>query len=277
MYSAILKHPPLRIFDVTLRDGLQSISKIYSLQEKMDLAMDIIANKSPSAIEIGSIVSPKIVPQMKDSIELFKSFTSFCGTHRPTDVYLLTPNYKSVQVALNNNVCNYSFITAISNSFQMKNINMTIVDTKIELDKMITLVDTIDDNKIKLYISCFTDCPIIGKMDNYTIINETIYYYYTHGEQLDEICLSDTCGTLRFRDFKFILDDFNKRNMDLEKFSLHLHQQPDKQNVKNIITYAMKNGISRFDVSYMPEIGGCTVTIKNPPSNIGYEDIHECL
>jgi len=128
-----------------------------------------------------------------------------------------------------------------------------------------------------LYISCITECPIVGKFDINIIMNEIMYYYYTHGEEVDEFCLSDTCGTLRFQDFKFIIDSFNTNNVDINKFSLHLHEQKDKQVVKRIITYAMKNGISRFDVSYMPEIGGCSVTMKNTSGNIGYEDIYDCL
>ena len=87
MFSSILKYPPLRFFDVTLRDGLQSIPKIYSLAEKMDLGLDIIAKRNPYAIEIGSIVSPKIVPQMKNSIDFFQSFSSTYGTYKPIDIY----------------------------------------------------------------------------------------------------------------------------------------------------------------------------------------------
>ena len=89
MFSSILKNTPLRLFDVTLRDGLQSIPKIYSLKDKIDLGIDIIVNKNPCAIEVGSIVSPKIVPQMKDSIELFKEIITTCGTHKHLDVYML--------------------------------------------------------------------------------------------------------------------------------------------------------------------------------------------
>lgn len=277
MFSSVLKNTPLRLFDVTMRDGLQSIPKIYTLKEKMDMALDIVANKNPSAIEIGSLASPKIVNQMKDSIELFKTFNSICGTHRQLDVYILTPNYKSVEIASSNYVCNFSFITSISNTFQKKNTNKNLIDTKKELKNMIHYVEKINDSKIKLYISCITECPIVGKFDIHIIMNEIMYYYYTHGEEVDEFCLSDTCGTLRFQDFKFIIDNFNTNNVDINKFSLHLHQQKDKQVVKRIITYAMKNGISRFDVSYMPEIGGCSVTMKNTSGNIGYEDIYDCL
>jgi len=278
MYSSLLKHPPLRLFDVTLRDGLQSIPKIYSLAEKMELGLDIIANRNPYAIEVGSIVSQKIVPQMKNSIELFQSFSSTYGTYKPIDIYVITPNYKSVQVAAKNDVCNYSFITSVSNMFQTKNTNMTIADTKNEIKYMVDLVKTTnEDNKIKLYISCFTECPIVGKIDNHAILAEIMYYYHTHGEQISNLCLSDTCGTLRFQDFKFIIDALIKKGVELENFGLHLHKQSNCDNVKNIIVYGMKNGISQYDVSYMPEIGGCSVTMENPSGNIGYETIYECL
>lgn len=278
MFSSLLKHPPLRLFDVTLRDGLQSIPKIYSLAEKMDLGLDIIANRNPYAIEVGSIVSPKIVPQMKNSIELFQSFSSTYGIYKPIDIYVLTPNYKSVQIAAKNDVCNYSFITSVSNMFQTKNTNMTIADTKNEIKYMVDLVKTTnEDNKIKLYISCFTECPIVGKMDNHAILAEIMYYYHTHGEQISNLCLSDTCGTLRFQDFKFIIDALIKKGVELENFGLHLHQQVTRDNVKNIIMYGMKNGISQYDVSYIPEIGGCSATMENPSGNVGYETIYECL
>lgn len=278
MFSSLLKHPPLRLFDVTLRDGLQSIPKIYSLAEKMDLGLNIIANRNPYAIEVGSIVSPKIVPQMKNSIELFQSFSSTYGTYKPIDIYVVTPNYKSVQIAAKNDVCNYSFITSVSNMFQTKNTNLTLSDTKSEIKDMVDLVKTTnEDNKIKLYISCFTECPIVGKIDNHAILAEIMYYYHTHGEQISNLCLSDTCGTLRFQDFKFIIDALIKKGVELEHFGLHLHKQSNCDNVKNIIVYGMKNGISQYDVSYMPEIGGCSVTMENPSGNVGYETIYECL
>ena len=278
MFSYLLKHPPLRLFDVTLRDGLQSIPKIYSLAEKMDLGLDIIANRNPYAIEVGSIVSPKIVPQMKNSIDFFQTFSSTYGTYKPIDIYVLTPNYKSVQFAAKNDVCNYSFITSVSNMFQKKNINLTISDTKSEINQMVDLVKTKhEDNKIKLYISCFTECPIVGKIDNHTVISEIMYYYHNHDKHIDNFCLSDTCGTLRFQDFKFIIDALIKNGVELEQFGLHLHKQSNCDNVKNIIMYGMKNGISQYDVSYIPGIGGCSVTMENPSGNIGYETIYECL
>ena len=63
-------------FDVTLRDGLQSLSieeqEKYTLKEKINLYHRISFNYNPKNIEIGSIVSQKVLPIFKDSINLFK-------------------------------------------------------------------------------------------------------------------------------------------------------------------------------------------------------------
>lgn len=284
MYSSVLKNNPLRLFDVTLRDGLQSISKIYNVTEKLQMIENIIVHRRPDAIEIGSIVSSSLVPQMTNSLDLFKELSSsHLPIHKPTDIYMLTPTLKSVEIARKHNVQNFSFVTSVSNVFQNKNINKTIAETKNELKHMIDNVTTInDDTKIKLYISCIDTCPIIGKIVHIDIITEIMYYYDTY-EKINEICLSDTHGSLLFRDFKYIIDELTIRNVDFERFSLHLHNQYDRQQIKHILTYAMKIGISKFDVSDVSHIGDCITTVdkqptdKQPTGNLDYEQIYECL
>ena len=277
MYSSMLGKNSLKLFDVTLRDGLQSLKKVYSLAEKTDILHNIIVNRLPSAIEVGSIVSPKILPQMEQSIELFHE-AQFINIilPRPIDLYMLTPNLKSVNIASDHNITNFSFITSVSNDFQKKNTNKTITEIKNEIELMMKRVTLIEDSNVKLYISCITDCPISGKIDNNIIINEILHYYYTYDE-ISEICLSDTCGTMEFNNFKTIIDELLKRNVDFNKISLHLHNQENKQNVKDIIVYAMKSGMYRFDVSDMPEIGGCSVTLDNPSGNLSYDDVKRFL
>ena len=277
MYTRILKFKPIKLFDVTLRDGLQSIPKIYTLKEKEELFDNILTRRCPSSIEIGSIVSPKVLPQMENSLELFKYADSVKSCFsKPLDIYMLTPNTKSVDTAIKHNVENFSFITSVSSAFQKKNINKSLDETKKEIEKMMELVVQVNDYKVKLYISCITECPVKGQLELQKIIDEILFYYYTY-DNMNEICLSDTCGSLLFHDFKYILDELNKRNIDMDKLSLHLHNQSDKQNIKNIILYAMKNEINKFDVSYMPDIGGCSVTMKDTHGNLGYEQIYECM
>jgi len=276
--SRVKRLASLKFFDVTLRDGLQSIPTRYSIANKTKMLHNIITTHSPSAIEVGSIVSTKVLPQMADSLLVFKEAQlANIILPKPIDIYMLTPTLKSVKIAHNNDVNNFSFITSVSNEFQKKNINKTLNETKNELENMIQHVVVIPDTKIKLYISCISECPIAGTIDNSRIISEIIYYYYSY-EDLDEICLSDTCGTLSFYDFRFIMEHILGRNINMKKISLHLHNQPNNpMNLKNIIIYAMKCGIYRFDVSNMPDIGGCSVTMDKTNGNLSYEQVIDCV
>ncbi len=107
----------LRMFDVTLRDGLQSSNYIMPLEKKKALADFIYHTYRPNAMEVGSIVSSKHIPQMENSIELYKHCVNnkFC-----TELFMLTPNVYAVEKAKKAGVKNFSFITSASNSFQKK-------------------------------------------------------------------------------------------------------------------------------------------------------------
>ena len=265
----------IKFFDVSLRDGLQSIKKIYTLSEKKDLLHKIINKYNPHSIEIGSIVSSKVLPQMQNSIDLFKH----ANKQGITNLYMLTPNLKSVNTGLKNGVKNFSLITSVSEDFQTKNINKSLDETKKELSKICSLLDDNNVENVKLYISCINQCPISGKKDLHYIVDE-IDYYIENYKNLSEICLSDTCGTLNFYDFKNIIDLLTKYHdiSLLNKISLHLHKNTDLETTKKILSYANLTGIYRFDVSYL-ESGGCSMTIDQNKlnNNLHYDDIKKIL
>ncbi len=266
----------MKLFDVSLRDGLQSLKKIYTLSEKKDLYHKIVQKYKPNNIEIGSVVSPKILPQMNNSIELFKH-TQMLGAK---NIYMLTPNSNSVNLALKNDVKNFSLITSVSNEFQIKNINKSLKETKEELEDIFDLLNTSKVENVKLYVSCITECPITGDKGLKYVCDE-IDYYIKKYENLTELCLSDTCGTLGFYKFKSIIDYIVMYYDDtvLDKISLHLHKNKDKKETYNIINYAYNNGIKRFDVSCLENTGGCSVTMNNSSmkANLHYDDINSML
>ena len=252
----------LRFFDVTLRDGLQSMKKIYTIQEKKNILHNII-QKYPYTknIEIGSMVSQKILPQMNDSIELYKYAEEKYPEH---NFFMLIPNLHKFMTAKSIGIKNMSFITSVSDEFQKKNVNQTITETNYDLSLMSMDVD--DNYKTKLYISCVDECPISGKLDVENIchkINNNLHFV------IDNICISDTCGTLSFKNFKEILAniDENKRN----KISLHLHN-PNNPDIVHIINYAISKNITMFDVSDI-NAGGCSVTMNSNTmtNNLNYD------
>ena len=86
----------LRFFDVSLRDGLQSLKTCYTLNDKKNMLDHIIQTYNPRDIEVGSLVSSKILPQMSGSIELYNYARNNYPNH---NFYLLVPNYKYFSMA----------------------------------------------------------------------------------------------------------------------------------------------------------------------------------
>jgi hydroxymethylglutaryl-CoA lyase len=271
--------PPI-LFDVSLRDGLQGLSKerqeTFTLNKKKDIFHNIMFNYKPKNIEIGSLVNPKILPIMEDSLQLYDYADNFIKNVEKTEtnLYIVVPNEKGFNMGISRGIKNYSFLTSVSNSFQKRNVNKTLLETKKELKKIFKIMETQNTHefKTKLYISCITDCPLEGKMDNDYIIHE-ILYYNADFPNIDEFCLSDTCGSLKFEDYKYIVENCVFFGLQPSKISLHLHvKKQNIEEIKQIVKYSMDNNINRFDVSIL-ESGGCSLTIPSTDllPNASYE------
>lgn len=68
----------ITLCEVGLRDGLQNEKALLPLADKLALARSIIASGFP-VIELGSFVSPKAVPQMADTDELYRALGNVPG------------------------------------------------------------------------------------------------------------------------------------------------------------------------------------------------------
>ena len=107
----------LKFFDVSLRDGLQSWKKIPSTDEKKQILHKIASLENVKNIEVGSIVSKKVLPQFQDSIELYH-YTRKNYIH--LNPYLLIPNKKMHEIALHNNIENMSFVKVLEHRLKFE-------------------------------------------------------------------------------------------------------------------------------------------------------------
>jgi len=279
------------LFDVSLRDGLQGLTKqeqsLITLDAKEKLYDNICSFHKPQNIEIGSVVNPKILPVLANSLELFREVSIKNNKvnkniNYTPKLYILVPNKKGYDIAIKNGITNFSFLTSVSESFQKKNINKSIRETKNELLDIIKEMNEIynfylpSELNTKLYISCINECPIEGKISNDVVINEIIYYY--KNMNMNELCLSDTCGTLLFEDYKYIIDKCVEIGVDVEKISLHLHTSDNVDNIRDIVHYSLDKNIKKFDVSLI-ESGGCSVTMDKSKlkPNMSYELLYKLL
>lgn len=269
-------------FDVTLRDGLQGLSfsqqSKFTLEQKKELYHNIIRRHNPEYMEIGSIVSEKLLPIFKDSIDFHKYVERQQRMENkkvPIEFFVLVPNQRKLQKIVNNYLIhNFSFVTSVSNSFHLKNTKMTLKDGDADIDNMITLLninnERCKDAKIKLYISCINYCPFEGIIDNDYIVQRLLQL---NKKKVDLLCLSDTCGRLTCDDFEYIIDTCFYFGIPYSKFALHLHVNYGKEmEVEKIIHMALDRKIINFDVSLL-DSGGCSITIpkENLVPNLSYE------
>lgn len=284
----LCKLSKVRPFDVTLRDGLQGLTKENQLKinhiDKLHIYFTIKYKYNPTNMEITSIVSDKIYPVFKDCHHLYNTIEAFQFEelaerhgYKYTNNYVLIPNEKQFQnIDKFIGLSNFSLITSVSESFQMKNTKMTLNESFTQIKNMTEKIKTKDDTKIRVYVSCIDECPIEGKIPVQNIVTEL---FVLSTLNIDKICLSDTCGTLTKETFIEIIENTKKVGIQTKKFSLHLHIKPKRENeVEEIVHAAIDYGIEEFDVSDLMT-GGCSVTIDNAKlaPNMSYRQYYKFL
>lgn len=272
-----------RPFDVTLRDGLQGLSKeeqsVFSFEKKKQIFHEII-EKNPQCMELGSIASHHLFPIFIETQQLLiysKEYNSKRIQDSPIQYYILIPNIQKLKSILEDPTINcnhFCFITSVSNQFQLKNTKKTLEQNHEEIKEMLSLLRC--EDRVKLYISCITECPIEGKIENQVIVEEIMKY---NSPQIQNICLSDTMGNLNEQDFEYIVDQCCKKGISSSKFSLHLHvDMTKKSTTEKIFHKALEKGITIFDVSSL-KTGGCSMTMNKSQllPNLSYELYYEFL
>jgi len=275
-------------FDVSLRDGLQALTneeqEKLTTFDKLIIYNNIISIHNPRNIETGSIVSEKVFPIFKDTIEISELLYDLQLKEKKEkikNIFVVVPNKEKLKSVINNpKIKNFSFITSVSNSFQIKNTKMNLEESDKDIYEMLYELDNNQCRRkksfIKLYVSCINECPIEGKIDNDFIVYRILQL---NKMNVDSICLSDTCGSLTEEDFEYIIDTCIIFGIPLSKISLHLHVRKEREReIEKIIHKALERKIINFDVSYL-ESGGCSVTMdkKNLSSNLSYELYYKSL
>ncbi|MEW6992096.1 hydroxymethylglutaryl-CoA lyase [Colwelliaceae bacterium 6441] len=249
----------VKIVEVGPRDGLQNEKQLISANDKIKL-IDQLANAGLKTIESGSFVSPKWVPQMATSTDVFK------GIHRHHDVSYaaLTPNMKGFEAAINANADEVAIFGAASEAFSQKNINCSIAES---LERFEPIMAAAKAAKIPVrgYVSCVIACPYDGDISPEQVadVAEKLYRMGCY-----EISLGDTTGVGTAASVQKMLQAVSAR-IPTEKLAVHFHDTYG-QALTNIYT-ALQNGISIVDTA-IAGLGGCPYA-KGASGNVATEDV----
>lgn len=269
----------LRLFDVTMRDGLQSVKSFIPLERKKEMVIDLLSKNSIDSIEIGSLVSEKAMPQMSTSADLFKFTTDYVwesGYLNPKIFMLVPPKFERFAQAHELGVKHISVMSSVSDAFQNKNVRQNAAQTHTNINNALK---TMHFNSAKIYLSCVDECPILkNKLPVEQITNSVKDYAFMN--EVTEVCLSDTMGTLKWWKFLAIIESLQGNNIPLNKISIHLHLPSDKNydNILRIVYAAIQVGITNIDVSDI-ESGGCNMTLEDNQlhGNMTYDVLEQVI
>ena len=247
----------VHINEVGPRDGIQNTDAVLSVSERFELIRSL-EKSGIQSIEIGSFVSPKAVPSMAGTDDLFNQLSN------KTNYSVLVPNFKGFTLAQENNVQEICLVLCVTDSMNKKNINKTVEESTKEFAEIIKKSKK-NDIRTKCYISVAFYCPYEGKVDNgyvADLTNKVISY------GVDEIVIADTIGQANPLEVRELFKKLTKSN-DTDLFSAHFHDTK-ALGLSNVFA-SLEEGISKFD-SCIGGLGGCPFA-PGSTGNLATEDL----
>ena len=240
------------------RDAMQGISQFIPTQKKADY-INALIKVGYDVIDFGSFVSPKAVPQMRD-------------TARVLELLELTNNTSLLSIVLNKrgaleaSFCDeikiIGYPLSISEIFQKKNSNKSISSSLDLIDDIQNLC--IKKNKtLLIYLSMAFGNPYGEHWSN-----ELLFSYLKKMKEkgITMVSLADTIGNSTEQSIYDLYKDSNSSfNIDI---GLHLHSKASDVSLK--IDSAWNAGCRRFDVAINGH-GGCPFAQNELIGNIPTE------
>jgi hydroxymethylglutaryl-CoA lyase len=249
----------VKVVEVGPRDGLQNEKQQISASDKITL-INLLSEAGVNYIESGSFVSPKWVPQMATSSDVFNGITRKEGVTYAA----LTPNMKGFEAAIAVNANEVAIFGAASEAFSQKNINCSIAES-LERFEPIMAAAKQENIPVRGYVSCVVGCPYEGDVSPEKVadVAEKLYKMGCY-----EISLGDTVGVGTPLSVQKMLQAVSAR-VPMAKLAVHFHDTYG-QALTNIYT-ALQNGISVID-SAIAGSGGCPYA-KGASGNVATEDV----
>lgn len=249
----------VRLVEVGPRDGLQNEAQPISVADKVQL-VDALSAAGLSYIEVGSFVSPKWVPQMAGSAEVFAQIQRKAGVTYGA----LAPNLRGFEDALAAGVKEVAVFAAASEAFSQRNINCSISES---LERFAPIMAAAKQHGISVrgYVSCVLGCPYEGEIapEQVAAVARELYAMGCY-----EVSLGDTIGTGTAGATRRLFEVVGAQ-VPRDKLAGHFHDTYG-QAIANIYA-SLLEGIHVFDSS-IAGLGGCPYA-KGASGNVATEDV----
>lgn len=242
------------------RDAMQGI-KNWIPTEKKAQYIQALLRCGFDTIDFGSFVSPKAIPQMKDTADLLSRLDL---STTKSKLLAIVANVRGAQDAVTHKEIDYlGYPFSISENFQMRNTHKTIAQS-IEILKEILELANSHNKEVVAYLSMGFGNPY-GDPWNVDIVGEWTEKLSAMGVKI--LSLSDTVGSSTPEIITYLFSELISKYPHIE-FGAHLHTTPTSWKEK--VDAAYTAGCRRFDGA-IQGFGGCPMAKDELTGNMPTE------
>jgi hydroxymethylglutaryl-CoA lyase len=248
----------IRIIEVGPRDGLQNEKTPVSVADRIAFVTALVG-AGLQTVEVGSFVSPKAVPKMQGSDQVFLGVRDL-----PGEFHVLVPNEKGYEGARSVGAKVIAVFASASEGFSRANINCSVAES---IDRFRPVIERAraDGIRVRGYVSCVLGCPYDGEVATKAVVgvSKTLFDLGCY-----EVSLGDTIGVGTPSKARAILRAVGDA-VPMGALAMHFHDTYG-QALANIYA-GMEEGCRVID-SAAGGLGGCPYA-PGATGNVGTEDV----
>ncbi|WP_410016835.1 hydroxymethylglutaryl-CoA lyase [Tenacibaculum sp. HL-MS23] len=245
------------------RDAMQGIKSHFIPTEAKAKYINSLLKVGFDTIDFGSFVSPKAIPQMRDTAEVLSKLDLSTTTSK---LLAIVANVRGANDASQFEEIDYlGYPFSISENFQMRNTHKTI-EQSIDTLKEVLAIANRTNKEVVAYLSMGFGNPY-GDPWSVEIVGEWTEKLSNLGVKI--LSLSDTVGSSTPKDIDYLFSNLIPSYPQIE-FGAHLHTTPTKWHEK--VDAAFKAGCHRFDGA-IKGYGGCPMAKDDLTGNMPTEKL----
>jgi hydroxymethylglutaryl-CoA lyase len=244
------------------RDAMQGIEEFIPTEKKIAYINQLL-RVGFDTLDFGSFVSPKAIPQMKDTAQVLDGLMLEVSR---TKLLAIVANTRGAQDACQFGMITYlGFPLSLSETFQKRNTNKSIAEALNTVAEIQELCAKYGKQQV-VYISMGFGNPY-GDPYDMSVVGQFVDVLNTLGVKI--ISLADTIGVSKADQIRYLFTSLSGKFSSME-IGVHLHSNPNSALEK--IEAAYKSGCKRFDGA-IKGFGGCPMAEDELVGNLATEAI----
>jgi isopropylmalate/homocitrate/citramalate synthase len=248
------------VVEVGPRDGLQNEKGFVPTEVKVAF-VEALAEAGLPVVETTAFVSPRAIPQLADSAEVFGRVKRRPETRYP----VLVPNERGMARALAAGAREIALFTAATDTFNLRNVNATIEESFARFAPVLVRAKE-EGLRVRGYVSTAFGCPYEGKVDP---AKAALVAARLFAAGCEEVSLGDTIGVAVPSQVTDVLGRTKEAGVPIERIALHMHDTRGTA-LANVVE-GLREGVRVFDSS-AGGLGGCPYA-PGAAGNLATEDL----